>query len=295
MTAHRSAPWHLPGAALAGYARGDLTSPQTWSVEAHLEACAGCRADLTRVFTQLATAAPPGSDLAIALRLAEASGAALASQALPAQGRVRAGSAARRRRVLLLAGGGAGAGYALAVVLVLGLAAVLDLTGTGPAATGGPLPFSLLLAPLLPLLGVAQAYGPRADPAYELVASTALGGLPLLLWRTLACLAVAVPAGIVVGLVTGAGIGAAAWLLPCLGLTATLLAVGPVAGLRRTAALLAAVWSALVLVPWPTGWDAVRVLPLSAEAAVAWLFVLVGFGAAVALRPSRYQLLLETS
>ena len=111
MTAHRSAPWHLPGAALAGYARGDLTSPQTWSVEAHLEACAVCRADLTRLFTQLATAAPPGSDLAIALRLAEASGAAaLASKRLPAQGRVRAGSAARRRRVLLLAGGGAGAG-----------------------------------------------------------------------------------------------------------------------------------------------------------------------------------------
>ena len=295
MTAHESAPWHPPGVALAGYARGDLTAPQNWSVEAHLESCAACRAELTRTLTRLASSVPPDSDPAAALRLAGFSGAALASQPLPPQGRVRAGSPARRRRVLLLSGGGAGVAYALAVVLLLGLAALLDLTGTGPAGAGDPLPLSLLLAPLLPLLGVALAYGPRVDPAYELVASTPLGGLPLLLWRTVACLAVAVPAGVAVGLVTGAGAGAAAWLLPCLGLTAALLAAGPFFGLRRTAALLAAAWSALVLLPWPTGWDAARVLPLTAEAVLAWLLVLVGFGAVVALRPSRYQLLLETS
>lgn len=295
MSPDRSTTWHVPGAALSGYARGDVSAAQSWSVEAHLEACAACRAELTRTLTRLAPAAAPGSDPVAALRLAELSGVALASQPLPAQGRVRAGSPARRRRVLLLSGGGAGAAYALAVVLVLGLAAVLDLTGTGPAAAGDPLPLSLLLAPLLPLLGVALAYGPGADPTYELVASTPLGGLPLLLWRTAACLAVAVPAGAAAGLLTGAGVGAAAWLLPCLGLTAALLAVGPVFGLRRTAVLLAGAWSALVLVPWPTGWDTARVLPLTAEAVVAWLLVLLGAGAVVALRPSRYQLLLETS
>ncbi len=295
MSAHRSAAWHVPGAALAGYAHGHLTAAQSWSVEAHLEACALCRTQLTRVLSDLAPAAQEGSDLAAALRLAEASRATLTLQPLPAQGHVRAGSPSRRRRVLFFAGAGAGAAYGLAVVLVLGVAAVLDLIGASPAHGGDRVPLTLLLAPALPLLGVALAYGPRADPAYELVASTPLGGLPLLLWRTVACLAVAVPAGVGAGLATGAGVGAAAWLLPCLGLTATLLAVGPVVGLRRAAALLAAAWSALVLVPWSASWDAARVLPLTPQAVGVWLLVLVGLGAVVALRSSRYQLLLETS
>jgi hypothetical protein len=247
------------------------------------------------MLNDLAPVAPEGSDPVAALRLAAASHAVLTTQPLPAQGRVRAGSPSRGRRVLFLAGTGAGTAYGLAVVLVLGLAAVLDVTGAGPGHSDARLPLTLLLAPVLPLLGVALAYGPRADPAYELVASTPLGGLPLLLWRTVACLAIAVPAGVGAGLATGAGIGAAAWLLPCLGLTAALLAVGPVVGLRRAAALLAAAWSALVLAPWSTSWDVARVLPLTPPAVGAWLLVLVGFGAVVALRPSRYQLLLEAS
>jgi hypothetical protein len=190
----RSTTWHVPGAALSGYARGDVSAAQSWSVEAHLEACAACRAELTRTLTRLAPAAAPGSDPVAALRLAELSGVALASQPLPAQAACGPGPRPSPTRPPPVRRG-AGAAYALAVVLVLGLAAVLDLTGTGPAAAGDPLPLSLLLAPLLPLLGVALAYGPGADPTYELVASTPLGGLPLLLWRTAACLASPCPPG----------------------------------------------------------------------------------------------------
>ena len=42
----------------------------------------------------------------------------------------------------------------------------------------------LALAPLLPMVGVALAYGPTADPAYEIAAATPYSGVRLLALRT---------------------------------------------------------------------------------------------------------------
>jgi hypothetical protein len=45
-----------------------------------------------------------------------------------------------------------------------------------------------MAAPLVPLVGVAVAYGPEADPAHELTATAPYSGLRLVLLRTAAVL-----------------------------------------------------------------------------------------------------------
>jgi hypothetical protein len=61
------------------------------------------------------------------------------------------------------------------------------------------------VTPVLPVAGVALAYGRRVDPAYEVLAATPLAGGRLLLVRALAVVAPAVVAA-------AAGLTGAAWV-----------------------------------------------------------------------------------
>jgi hypothetical protein len=106
----------------------------------------------------------------------------------------------------------------------------------------------LLAAPVLPLIGVAASWTRALDPAHELVAGTPAAGLPLLLWRTLVVLAIVVPVALLAGVVTGAD-GPAAWLLPCLALTAAALEIGSVVGLVRATCAVGVAWAAGVVLP----------------------------------------------
>lgn len=72
-------------------------------------------------------------------------------------------------------------------------------------------------------------------------------GLPLVLRRTVSVLTVVVPVLLVGGWATGVTV--AQWLLPCLGITSTTLALGGVVGLSRAAVALVMVWAAVVLAP----------------------------------------------
>lgn len=92
----------------------------------------------------------------------------------------------------------------------------------------------LILAPLVPVAGVAVAYGPGVDPAYEVTVVAPLSGLRLTLLRTAAVLASAVPISVAAALVAGdTATRAAGWLLPSLALTVLVLCLqlrlGPVA------------------------------------------------------------------
>jgi hypothetical protein len=130
-------------------------------------------------------------------------------------------------------------------VLVVLAAVGLDLADA--SATGRYPSLVLLLAPAVPLLGVAAAWSRGLDPAHELVVASPRAGLDLVLRRTVAVLAVVVPALTVAGLVVGAS--PARWLLPCLALTAGALALGEVVGLHRAATGLALAWAAVVVAP----------------------------------------------
>jgi hypothetical protein len=108
---------------------------------------------------------------------------------------------------------------ATAVVLGAGLAATL---GTGT-------PYVALLAPAVAGGGIAYAYGPGVDPAWELGRSMAVSDRMVLLVRALAVFAL--NAGL--GLVASAACGAAAavtfgWLVPMTAVAAVALAVATV-------------------------------------------------------------------
>jgi hypothetical protein len=109
---------------------------------------------------------------------------------------------------------------ATAVVLAAGLAATL---GTGT-------PYVALIAPAMAGAGIAYAYGPGIDPAWELSRSLAVSDRMVLLVRALAVFAL--NAGL--GLAASAASGAAAavtfgWLIPMTAVAAVALAVATAA------------------------------------------------------------------
>lgn len=102
------------------------------------------------------------------------------------------------------------------------MAAVAAVTAAVVAAArqvGADTPF-LVLAPVVPLAGVAISFGPAPDPAGEAALATPLHGAGLVLWRTAAVLATSL-AVLVPGTVAlpGLALHDAGWVLPALALT----------------------------------------------------------------------------
>lgn len=110
----------------------------------------------------------------------------------------------------------------IAGALLFGLAAA----SPSRQGTGSELLF-LILAPLVPVVGVALAYGPGVDPAHEVTVAAPLSGLRLVLTRVAAVLAVSIVLGGAASLLLrrGDGAHAAAWLLPSFGLSMACLAL----------------------------------------------------------------------
>jgi hypothetical protein len=144
----------------------------------------------------------------------------------------------------------------------------------------------VLVAPALPLFGVAAGWSRELDPAWDLVATTPAAGLGLLLSRTLAVLAVVIPAALVAGVATGAS-GVATWLLPCLGLTASALALGAVMPMAGATALAGSGWAAGVAVPALVA----QATPALLEPgwAPAWAALTIAAAAVVAARRTAYH------
>lgn len=217
---------HHPGEQLLlRYARGDedLPADQLWAVESHLETCAACRGRL---------APEPVAD-AVWLELA------------PLLDHTPQMRPARPWRRHLTAWVSPSAGPWLAMILAVTFVAVLlDRITT---LTSDGISLVLLVAPVLPVLGVTASWGRALDPAYELAAATPRAGLPLVLRRTAGVLAVVVPSLFAAGWSTGASL--AQWLLPCLAFTAGTLALGGLVGVTRAAIGLIAAWAVAIVAP----------------------------------------------
>ncbi|MER7692587.1 zf-HC2 domain-containing protein [Streptomyces sp. NPDC097610] len=224
---------HASTRIIDGYARGgtELAADEVWALEAHLEACRVCRDRLSAAvtFEVPAVAALVGT---VWSHLEPQ----LAATATMPRRRRRSAWLSRWMTPTMVP-------WLAMVVSVTLLALLLDLVGTG----FGEVSLVLLLAPILPVLGVAASWSRGLDPAYELTASAPRAGLYLVLRRTASVLAVVVPALLVAGWTTG--VTAGQWLLPCLAFTSTTLALGGLVGVTRAAVALAAVWVAAVLAP----------------------------------------------
>ncbi|MEE1786023.1 zf-HC2 domain-containing protein [Streptomyces sp. SP17BM10] len=276
MSADRST-GHAAPRLIADYARGDVELPADtlWALESHLETCAPCRGRLAAV---VPVEAPGIAALVDSVR------AGLEPQLAAAV--VRAPTRRRRPRWVTAWLTPVMAPW-LAMTAAVTLVALLLDEATPSAVLGSP-SLALLLAPVLPLCGVAAAWSRGLDPAHELTASTARAGLPLLLRRTAAVLGVVVPGLLVEGWLTGA-MTAAQWLLPSLAFTSAALALGSVVGVTRAAAGLAALWGVAVVAP---AWFTRRVpVVLDTDVLPLWGVVLALGALAVIVRRNLYSAL----
>ncbi|MFF8596746.1 zf-HC2 domain-containing protein [Streptomyces sp. NPDC015220] len=228
-------PWHLAEEELRAYDRGELAPPLLWSTDTHLAGCAECRVRLA------ALADPAALDAAWARLDAELD----APRPGPLEGlMLRLGVADHTARLLA-------ATPVLRRSWLIAVTAVLVMTAAASDAlrpAHSPTLF-LALAPLLPLAGVALAYGPVLDPTHEMAVVAPLHGFRLVLVRTVAVLAVGLGVnGLATLALPGYGLRALAWLLPALALTATGLALTPRLGAVLAPALTGAAWVVFLLV-----------------------------------------------
>lgn len=230
--------WHLPPTVLSAYAEGRTDQPISWSVEAHLMECERCRAELAPV--------PLAVDLDAAWH------GIIDTLDRPAGGPVE--SVLRRLSVpehlarLLAATPSLSLSWLVGVVVVLGSAAIAS------SLREGGIGVFLVLAPLVPLAGVAAAYGPGFDPAYEVAVAAPFRGIRLLLLRAVTVFATSMALGLAgSALIPGAGIAVLAWVLPALALSVSALALGTYMDPVRSAGGLAAVWLvAIAYATWMT-------------------------------------------
>jgi hypothetical protein len=215
--------WHADATTLARYAGGAVDAVTAGSVEAHLTGCAECREALA----PYADGARLDATWAGVVDRLDRPRATAAERALRALG-VR-----DDRARLLAATPSLRTSWLLSVLLVVTFAMVAGW------AEGDGLVF-LLVAPLLPVAGVAAAYGPGVDAAYEVGVAAPFGGVRLLLLRSLAVLTFSVAVCGAAGLAVP-GLGAA-WLLPALALSAATLALTTVTTPAVAAAVASLAW-----------------------------------------------------
>jgi hypothetical protein len=132
--------------------------------------------------------------------------------------------------------------------LATAVAMLIGIGATDAAKPRADLFLLLLIGPLVPVLGVALAYGSEADPAHEISLATPMRGLRLITVRAAAVLAFSSFWLVLTALAApGRSPMAFAGLLPSLGLTAATVALMTVTRPRLAAGLVAVTWTVGVL------------------------------------------------
>ncbi len=222
--------WHADELLLSRYVRGETDLVSTVSVEAHLMKCAACRSSL--------------SEFVDAQRLQRGWEAVLGAVDAPRRGPLEA--LLMRMGVLdgtarlVAATPSLRASWLGAVTVALGFAVV---AAHQVRDLGGLLVF-LVVAPLLPLAGVALAYGPDFDPIHEISLAAPLNSFRLLLLRAAAVLATTTALAGLAGMMLRSPQRWAmvAWVLPALGLTLGSLALSTVIAPLRAAVCVGGIW-----------------------------------------------------
>ena len=224
--------WHVPEALLSDYVGGRLDALRSTSIEQHVERCDDCRSRVrplsddrlheqawTRVRERIE---PP--EFSPVVRTARRLGLGEPTAILL--------SAAASLRIAWLSGA------FVALAFAVGAALVSD---------DSIWPF-LLVAPLIPALGVAAAFGGPDEPTEILTVTAPYGRSRLVVVRTLAVVVATVPVACALGLLLpGPAWIAVAWLGPALAVLSIVLAIGGLAGMRTAVPLVALAWSGLVL------------------------------------------------
>jgi hypothetical protein len=223
--------WHLDTDTIAAYRADALSPAMAASLEAHVIACAECRA-LVHAHTDALRATANWA--AIADRVDEPR-RTVAERVL---GRLGARDHVVRLLVLTPVFRVAWFG-ALAIVSTLAIFSSAD----NPMLRGDRGSFAfLVLAPIVPLLGIGAAFDRRGDPARELTEASPFSAFELLLIRSTAVLVGSAVITAVASVALPHDASAAVWLLPALGLTTATLALARWFAVTAAAGTLSGMW-----------------------------------------------------
>ena len=231
--------WHLDDDALRRYVERTDSLIEGASAEQHLLSCGPCRARVSAAAGVAGVGGPGVIDFAAVWDRTRDAVEVPRPSVFERLLRV-AGLPAHEARLVAVASAFRG-------VWLVGVAAVLVFAALA-AALGHARGVWLFLsvAPIVPCLVVASSYDPWMDAAFEPEIVTPYPALRLILLRTIAVLALALPAVLLAGLFIPAE-APFAWLLPAVGFVAVVLAastwVSPLrAAIAVSSAWLAAIW-----------------------------------------------------
>jgi hypothetical protein len=264
--------WHGDTTTFELYASGDADGASAASLEAHLLRCGRCR-DRIRRF------APPAPlDAAWAAIEGE-----LDQRATGTVERVLRRVGVRDHLARLLA---ATPSLRMSWFAAVGLALAFAVAASHTGQLGVFL--FLVIAPLVPLAGVAVAYGPGVDPTYEIGLAAPMRSYRLLLIRAVAVLATSIAlAGAAALLLPVVDWTSAAWLIPSLALTAASLALSTSVRPVLAATSVAVAWIAVAVVVEAAARERYAVFHLGGQ--IALLVVAVVGVAVIAARRDAFE------
>ncbi len=229
---------HPDPGALRGYADRVLGPGSAAAVELHLQGCAVCRDQVNqRAWANEATRIETNL-LAITAEL-DAPRHGVVERVL-----VRSGLPVDTVRLLV-----ATPSLRRSWFIAIGLALFFGLAAANPDRPDSSLLWFLGLAPLIPVIGVALAYGPGVDPSYEITLATPISGVRLVLLRTTAVLvtSIGIAGAVTLLIVPRHSLMVGAWLLPALALSIVCLALMTVTAPRAAAVVVSGVWLVAII------------------------------------------------
>ncbi len=249
MSTPRSDPtrgWHAPPELIERYLTQAVDPAGAASLEAHLLECGRCRQTLA----DAAAMAPSGAATAAAFDPRTWAGI-IDVLDQPRRGYVERAMAALgvpgHVARLVAATPALRWSWLAAIAAVLGFVVLVAETTSG----AGPEVTFLVLAPLVPLAGIAVAYGPGADPLSEIAAAAPFPAFRLFCLRAAAVLVTSLTLLALAAPFVDAGILAAAWVLPALAVVSVAMALATWLPAPSAAAAAGLTW--LVTVATVTG------------------------------------------
>lgn len=277
--------WHPDDSLLRAYTTMTLDEAARWSVEEHLTQCSACRERIGQIEV-------PQLDLEDSLEavwdeivheIDARERRTLGERLLLAVG--VPGHLAR----LLAATPSLTLSWLLAVAGTLAVAVIVARVTYDPGtAVSTPLLF-LVVAPLLPLAGVAVSFGPGVDPIYDLELAAPLQAGRLLLVRVVAVLATTIPlAGVAALALPELNWTVVAWVLPAFALATVSLALSARLAPWRACSLVAGMWVAGVTVVEHAA--AVPLMAFGLTTQIGMLLATVSAGVMVVAQIDRFEL-----
>jgi hypothetical protein len=235
---HASTEAHPSASVLADYAHRRTSTPASAAVDLHVQSCMVCRYGVNQLAIDVEPDRVEHNLLVIAAAI-EAPTPRLVERCL-----TRVGLSGETARLLA-----ATPSLRRSWFIAIGLVLFFGLVAANPDRPNTSIVWFLALAPLLPVIGVAMAYGPSADPSYEMTLAAPISGFRLVLLRTVAVLAasIALTGGVALLMVQRQSAVMTAWFVPGLMLSALTLSLMTRVPPRLAAVGVAGTWIVLVI------------------------------------------------